>query len=137
MTPADIGLLQEAYRRERRSLLQYVREAAPYATAADRPLRDRILQLSDDESKHLDAFAERLDAHRVPLPHLGSFNVAFTDLNFVTVRHLLPKLIAELKSDLTKLEVDAAACSDVVAKAAIEGLAGVHRQHLKELESLV
>lgn len=135
--PAEVRLLQDAYRRECRSLLQYVREAAPYTSVADRPVRDRILHLADDESKHLEAFAERLDTHRVPVPYLGSFPVAFTDLNFVTVRHLLPKLLAEQKADLAKLEADAAACSDVVAKAAIESLIGVHRGHLKELESIV
>jgi rubrerythrin len=137
MTPAEIRLLQDAYRRECRSLLQYVREAAPYTSVADRPVRDRILHLAADESKHLDALAERLEVHRIPLPNLGSFPAAFTDLNFVTVRHLLPKLVAEQKADVARLEADAAACTDVVAKAAIEALVGVHRGHLKELESLV
>ena len=136
MTPAEMQLLQDAYRRECRSLLQYVREASPYTSAADRPIRDRILHLADDELEHLEAFAERLESHRVPVPHLGSFPVAFTDLNFVAVRHLVPKLLVEQKADVAKLEADAAACTDVVAKAAIEALVGVHRGHLKELESL-
>ena len=68
MTPADTRLLQEAYRRECRSLLQYSREAAPYTSLADRPVRDGIQRIAKEESAELDAFSERMDAHRVALP---------------------------------------------------------------------
>ena len=35
-----------------------------------------------------------------------TFPVEFTDLNFVTIRHLLPKLVAEQKKDLANLEAE-------------------------------
>lgn len=133
---ADSPVLQDAYRREFRSLLQYAREAAPYASVADRPIRDSILRIADDEAAELNAFGERLEAHRVALPYLGSFPVAFTDLNFVAVRHLLPKLIEEQKRDLARLDADAPRCSDAAAQTAMRHLADVHRRHLNELESL-
>ena len=136
MTPADIRLLQEAYRREYRSLLQYSRDAACYTPLDDRPIRDGIARIANEEAAEIDAFGERMDAHRVSLPHLGSFPVGYTDLNFVTVRHLLPKLVSEQNGDIGKLDADAAACTDVVARAAIQRLVDVHKRHLKELGRL-
>lgn len=137
MIPAsDARRLQDAYRHEYRTLLQYSREAAPYASVADRPLRDGILRIAKEEAAELDAFGERLEMHRVALPPLGSFPVAFTDLNFTTVRHFLPKLIGEQKRDIARLQSDAALCDDLVARAAIQRLMEVHQRHLKELESL-
>jgi hypothetical protein len=134
---SDVRRLQDAYRREQRSLLQYTREAAPYAGPADRPLRDGILRIANEESVDLDAFGKRMEAHRVPIPYLGSFPVAFTDLNFTTARHFLPKLIGEQKRDILRLEADVPLCSDAVSQAMIQRLVEVHQRHLKELESLV
>jgi hypothetical protein len=115
--------------------LQYVREASPYA-GADRPLLDAVMRVAGEESAALAAFGDFLSSIRVPLPYLGSFPVAFTDLNFVAIRSLVPKLVAEQKQDLAKLEADAAALSDPAARTAVERLVEVHRRHLKELEAL-
>jgi hypothetical protein len=136
MTPADSRLIQEIYRREYRSLLQYSREAAPYTSLADRPLRDGILRIVKEERDELDAFGEWMESLRVPRSYLGSFPVAYTDLNFVTVRHLLPKLVAEQQRDTQSLKADAAACSDDASRSAIQRLIELHTRHLKELESL-
>jgi hypothetical protein len=136
MTPADERRLQETYRREYRSLLQYVREASPYANAADRPLRDAVLRIATDEGDALTRFGDVLEDSRITLPYLGSFPVAFTDLNFVTIRHLLPKLVAEQKQDIAWLESQVPACEDVTARAAIQRLVDLHKTHSKELESL-
>jgi len=136
MTPANVLRLQHVYRREYRSLLQYVREASPYAALADRPVRDGVMRIAKEEATAIEAFGEWLEEHRLSLPYLGSFPVGFTDLNFVGIRHLLPKLIAEQKRDLQVLEADVSSFADVVARAAVQRLVDVHQRHLKELESL-
>lgn len=136
MTPADARLLEQIYRQEYRSLLQYIREASPYASAADRALLDGVLRIAGEESAALEDFGRRLEEYRITLPYLGSFPVAFTDLNFVTIRHLLPKLVAEQKRDIARLEAVLPAFADVVARAAVQALVDVHRFHLQELESL-
>ena len=131
MSPLDAQRLQEVYRREYRSLLQYIREASPYAAGPDRLLRDAVLRIAKEEATALESFGEVLESLRVSLPYLGSFPVAFTDLNFVTIRHLIPKLIAEQKRDIAKLEAEA-----VESGGTVQRLIEVHRRHLKELEAL-
>lgn len=135
MSPADAGRLQAAYRRENRSLLQYAREAALYA-GPDQKQLDTVLRIGDEELTAIGQFAAALDSRRVALPYPGSFPAAFTDLNFVSVRSVLPRLIEEQRRDLVALEADAAAVADPEAKAAVQSLAELHRRHLAELESL-
>jgi hypothetical protein len=134
MTPADERRLQELCRREYRSLLQYARGAALYANGDDRKLLNEVMRIAAEEGDALDRFGEFLSSSRVALPYLGSFPVAFTDLNFVRVRYLLPRLIAEQKQDLAKVEADRTAIVDAAAIAELDRLIDLHRQHLKVME---
>jgi len=136
MTPADAARLREVYRRESRSLLRYVRGASPYTSLADRGVRDALFRVADESAAALDALGDYLERVRVDLPPLGSYPVAFTDLNFVAVRSLLPRVAAEQRLDLTALEADAAATTDPAARAAVGALADLHRRHSKELDAL-
>jgi hypothetical protein len=136
MSPDESHRMQEIYRREYRSLLQYVREASPYTSRADRSLRDSVMRIANEESSSLESFGEVLESLRVSIPYLGSFPVGFTDLNFVTIRHLLPKLVAEQKRDLVTIEAEIPACAGAIAHAAVQRLADLHRRHLIELEAL-
>jgi hypothetical protein len=136
MSPTDEQCLQETYRREYRSLLQYCREASPYTSVTDRSVRDAMLRIANEESAALEAFGELLERRRVPLPCLGSYPMNFTDLNFVSVRYFIPRLIVEQKQDLAKLEAEVPVLADGPARAAVQDLAAIHRRHLKELEGL-
>lgn len=136
MSRDDQRRLQELVRRESRSLLQYVRGASPYAAGDDRKIRDDVMRIAEEESLALDRFSEFLADSRVTPPQLGSFPIVFTDLNFVRIRHLVPKLIAEQRRDITSIEADRGAVADATAGAEIERMIELHRRHLKELESL-
>jgi hypothetical protein len=135
MSPADEQRLQTAYRREYRSLLQYARGASPYA-GSDRKMLDAVMRIAAEELEGIEQFAGFLDRSRVPLPYPGSFPIAFTDLNYVTIRSLLPKLLAEQKQDLTKLEADRDVVADREARVQFQSLVDLHHRHLVELESL-
>ncbi|MDB5310022.1 MAG: hypothetical protein JWO38_4224 [Gemmataceae bacterium] len=136
MSPADAHRLQDVFRRESRSLLQYVRGAAPYASGTDRKLLDAVQRVATEETAAIETLGEFLGARRVPLPYLGSFPVAFTDLNFVGIRYLIPKIIAEQKQDLAALEVDVGVLTDPDAGSAVRQLVDAHQRHLAELEQL-
>jgi hypothetical protein len=136
MNRADAHRLQETFRSEYRSLLQYIRGAAPYAAGPDRAIRDSVMRIAQEEGEALDSFGELLEDNRVTLPYLGSFPVEFTDLNFVTIRHLLPKLVAEQKRDLANLEAEVPLYTDGIARAADLRLVELHKRHLNELEAL-
>jgi hypothetical protein len=136
MSPLDERRLQDLFRRERRSLMQYALGAAPYAAGDDRKVRDDVLRIAEEELEVLDRFGEFLARSRITLPYLGSFPIAFTDLNFVHIRHLLPKLVEEEKRDLEALEADRAAVADAAAGSEIDRLIELHQRHLKKLETM-
>lgn len=136
MSPADKERLRELYRRESRSLLQYVLGASPYAAGTDRKLLDEVTRIGNEESDTIRELHDFLASHRVTPPHLGAFPVAFMDLNFVSIRFLLPKLITEQRRDLTALEADHAETTDPAGRELVQRLVELHRRHLKELEGL-
>ena len=129
--------LVEAYRRERLSFLQYVQQATPYAGPADRPLLERVRELSRAEATGLDGFAAYLDQCRMCVTYLGAFPTAFTNYNFVAIRKLLPELIADEARGLKALERDAAEGPPGEARMWLEKIADAKRMHLTELEKLV
>jgi hypothetical protein len=135
MNPADAARLKETFVRESRSLLRYVRGAALWV-GRDRPLLDVVMRIADEDAARLDELAGLLDDNRITIPAPGAFPMAFTDLNFVAVRSVVPKLRAELRVHLGALEADDAALAEPSAKAALRSLTESHRKHLAELDSL-
>jgi hypothetical protein len=133
MSPADAARLQDAYRRESRSLLIYARGAAPHAAGDDRKLRDDLFHAADETRAALDVLAAFLDANRVPVPMPAAFPVVFTDLNCVAVRYLLPKVVADRAAAATALDADLAAVSDPAARAALQPLLDLARAHASAL----
>ena len=135
MDSAEMKRLQDILRRESRSLLQYVRESAPYAIGPDRKLLAEVQRIAEEESIALDQFADFLTQNRVPLPYMGSFPMGFTDFNYVAIRYLLPKLVSEQRQDLAALEASASALNEATGRTAMSTLIELHRRHLKELEA--
>src|SRR5262249_32270952 len=101
--------LQELFRRESRSLLQYAREAALWAGDKDRVAAARVQELAAVECRALEGLAGFMEEEHVPLPYLGAYPTRFTDFNFIGVRALLPRLIEDQRRGVAALEHDAAA----------------------------
>lgn len=137
MSPADEQRLREAYRRESRSLLQYAGQAELYAGGADRKLLDAVRRVAAEDADLLRGFADTLSRLRVTPPHLGAFPMGFTDLNFVAVRWLLPRLAADRRRAAADLTADRDAVADPAARAALAALADAAGRHRTECESLV
>jgi hypothetical protein len=136
MTPEIQASLLEIYRRERLSFLQYVGQASPYAGPADRPMRDRVLELARTEAAELNELAEYLDRNHVTLSSVGAFPTAFTNYNFVAVRKLVPELVVDERRGLQALQYDAALLPEGENRALVEKLAAAKQTHLNELEKL-
>ncbi len=128
--------LTDVYRRELLSFLQYVRQAPPYAAAADRPTVAKIQQMADEERTTVEALGEYLDRARVTLPHVGAFPTVFTNYNFVALRKILPILKNDQATGLAQLEQAAAGLPEGPDRGEIEKLVAVKRRHLTELESI-
>jgi tRNA isopentenyl-2-thiomethyl-A-37 hydroxylase MiaE len=128
--------LQELFRRENRSFLQYVNEAMPWAGNGDRPLLDKVRQLAVEELSALGALAEWMDSKRVALPYLGAYPTAFTNYNFVAIRKLMKPLVTSQSKELADLEADAQALTDPEAKGILEKLVELNRKHLHDFEQM-
>jgi hypothetical protein len=134
--PDERAVLVDAYRRERLSFLQYVRQASPFAGPEDKGVLDRIRDIADAESASLDALGEYLDRNRIVVTHVGAFPTSFTNYNFVAVRKLVPGLVGDETRGLAALGRDASALAPGEARTWLERLAESKRMHLNELEKM-
>ncbi len=129
-------VLQRVLRRQGRSLLQYVREAFPWARAgADKALAE-LLDVIEEDRQALAELGRFLARRRVPLPYIGSFPADFTTVNFVALDYLLPRLLEEQRREVGALEADLAAAADADARAELTRLLDSKRRHLGVLGRL-
>ena len=73
---------------------------------------------------------------RIGIPYLGSYPQSFTNINYVSLDFLMPRLLDWQRTWVGILEQDAAQIADAEAKAEIDKLIAVARRHLEELEKL-
>jgi hypothetical protein len=129
-------VLQECVRRESRSLLQYTREVPLWAGPADRTALATLKALATEEQRAVDDLGRHLQKRKAGLPALGPYPSAYTTVNDAALHHLLPKIIAEQAGAITALEADLARVADPDARAHLEKLLRLKRQHRPELEGL-
>jgi hypothetical protein len=78
----SVSLLQEVFRREGRSLLQYVRDAFLWAKAEEQAALADINTMIAEEQAGAAEIARFLQKHHVPLPYVGPYPMNFADVNF-------------------------------------------------------
>jgi hypothetical protein len=128
--------LQEVLRRESRSFLQYVSDSFPWTTPEENDALAQLQTLIDEERVAIAAFAKYLVRQHIPVPHLGSYPVGFTTLNFVSLDHLLPLLVDWERQAILDLEHDLESFTDADCRRQIQKLLTTKQQHLKTLEGL-
>jgi hypothetical protein len=134
--PATEARLQDLLRRERRSLLEYVAGAYPWANRGKRDVWPQLRRVIDEERQALAAIAQFLTRQRVPLPPPGPFPEHFTSLNFVALDYLLPQLVEAQRRASAALEHDLARLPDGEAQRLVRELLAVKQRHLQTLEGL-
>jgi hypothetical protein len=130
------NLLQDVVRREGRSVLVYVGDSFPWATAREGPALDRLRGLIRAESDAINAIAAFLQRNRLPLTFHGSYPASFTAVNFLALKHLLPRLAAYERSSIPTLEADLARLHDPGCRTVVENLLAVKRANLSALEQM-
>ena len=128
--------LQQILRRESRSFLQYISDSFPWTSPEEKDALAQLQTLMEEERRAIAAFAKFLIRHRIPVPHLGPYPVAFTTLNFVALDHLLPMLADAERRCIAELENDLASFTDSECRQEIQTLLDMKREHLKTLEAL-
>lgn len=134
-TPPTSAVLQGLFRRESRSLLQYVREAYPWTRADEQPVLDELQKLITEEEQSTAALAEFLLRHHINLPYLGAYP-DYTTVNYVGLDFLLPRLVNEQRRSLAALEADLGLLTDPDARQAVGQVLEMKRRHLHKLEEL-
>ncbi len=133
---ATQSLLRDIVRREGRSLLQYVRDAFPWISAREPEALPQLHKLTDEELEAAAALNQFLIRHRVTPPYLGAYPMAFTNINYVSLDHLLPQLVDYERRAIADLERDLGKLSQEAARAQVQQLLEMKQRHLKTLESL-
>lgn len=129
--------LHDCIRRESRSLLQYVREVPLWAGATDRAAFDRVREIAETEKQAVDRLATWLQKIHAGIMHLGPFPSVFMDVNDAGFRHLLPRIVAEHRQLLDRLEADAGALAHSPAAEHLHALLAHKRAHQAILQSMV
>jgi hypothetical protein len=127
-------LLQEIVRRQGRSLLQYVNEAYPWAGLQERDALAQVKRLVEEDSTATADFVRFLARRRITPPYLGAYPMHFTNVNFLSLDHLLPMLVAQQRHDIAILESDLASVPDPDARVQIQKLLDLKHNHLQTLE---
>lgn len=132
----DAQLIQDVIRRESRSLLQYVGDAFPWTTVAEEEALGRLQTLIRAEGAAIAGLARFLFRHHdSPLPS-GMYPSDFTTLNFVSLDHLLPLLIAHEERSIADLEAALPSAHDPESRKLLESFLALQRDHLKTLREL-
>jgi hypothetical protein len=134
--PQDAAVLEGIIRREGRSLLQYVSEAFPWVSAGTDGALTELRRLTAEERDAVGALTRFLARRRHTVPYLGAYPMAFTTMNYVSLGHLLPRLLEHQRRALAALEADRQALTDAEARAEVDKVLEMKRKHLQTLEAL-
>ena len=135
MHAGEHAQIQEIFRRENRSFLQYVSQSTPWSSPSDRKLVDTIDALAKEEQQALVSLAKWMDAHRIAIPYLGAFPTRFSNYNFIDIRKLLVPLIVEQKKELDDLRHGSEAVPEGPLKVQVNNLVALNEKHLAEMMS--
>lgn len=130
------SLLEEIIRRESRSLLQYVNEAFPWTTAEERATLAQLEKIIEEERQASASLARLLQKRHMPPPYIGPYPMEFANVNYVTLDHLLPLLVAQERRAIGDLERDLTCLLDDEAKAQVQKVLEMKRRHLEMLEKM-
>ena len=110
------GLLQDIFRRESSAFLIYIGDAFPWTTARGVPALERLNRIIGAERDAITVLGRYLARRRVPLPFHGMYPMSFTSFNFLSLYHLVPRLIQSQERLLAELDRDLPLITDADAR---------------------
>ena len=119
------------------SLLQFVGEVSPWSPANAAAARDSVARLLKQQRRHVDQLVELLTERRYPV-EFGVYPADFTDLHFLSLKSMLPRIIENQNALVAELDEAVHTCVDDAA--AIEVLTTIlaaERGITAELKNIV
>ena len=86
-----------------RSLLQFVGEASPWSPASAVGACEAVARLIDKQKSGVSRMVELLNRRGYPID-FGMYPVAFTDLHFLSLKSLLPRVILSQETLVAELD---------------------------------
>jgi hypothetical protein len=119
------------------SLLQFVGEVSPWSPANAGAARDAVARLITQQKHHTEQLIDLLTERRWPI-EFGLYPAEFTDLHFMSLKAMLPRIIVNQNAIIAELDEAAHTCIDDVDAIGIlmTVLAG-ERQIIAELKTLI
>ena len=119
-----------------RSLLQFVGEASPWSPASAVGACEAVARLIDKQKSGVSRMVELLNRRGYPI-EFGMYPVAFTDLHFLSLKSLLPRVILSQETLVAELDEAIYTCvDDPEAEALFGEVLFSERAGTEELKSL-
>lgn len=118
------------------SLLQFVGEASPWSPANATAARETVTRAHNQQKQHLDQLVQLLIDRRWPVD-FGLYPAEFTDLHFLSLKALLPRVIDSQTAILAELDEAVHTCiDDPEAMAVLMTVLAGERSITEQLKSL-
>ena len=119
-----------------RSLLQFVGEISPWTPAGAASTRDAVARLISQQQRDVTRLTDLLVARGCPID-FGMYPADFTDLHFLSLKSLLPRVIANQEALVAELDEAAHTCIDDPEAVTILGeVLSAERAGTEELKTL-
>lgn len=119
-----------------RSLLQFVGETSPWSPNNADTARETVARLVGSQRQQVVRLTELLVERRYPV-EFGVYPAAFTDLHFLALKSLLPRIIASQDALVSELDEAAHTCvDDPEAATALGEVLAAQRAGTEELRLL-
>ncbi len=120
-----------------RSLPAYLAQAAPFVEPGDERAAEVLANIQANQQGLITRLGNAIRERRARV-EIDSFPMIYTDLNFLSLRRLLPELVKSQRRDIAIIESCARAlAADPDARALAEEVLGSERAHLEQLEELL
>ena len=93
------------------SLLQFVGEVSPWTPASATAARETLAQCVDQQKQHVDHMVQLL-VNRGQTTDFGVYPADYTDLHFLALKALLPRIITNQDAMLVELDEAVHTCVD-------------------------
>lgn len=134
---ASRAILLNIIRGEGRSLLQYVGESFPWTKAEEKAALDRLQGIVEEERDAVARLIRFLVRQRiVGTAPLGPYPMEFTNINYISLDHLLPLLLDSQRQRAQALDTQLKTISDPETWQQVADYVAVIRGHLTALEEL-
>lgn len=119
------------------SLLQFLSEVSPWSPAGAVVARDTVARLQHQQKQHVAQLVELLQERRFPV-EFGLYPADFTDLHFLSLKAMLPRVIGNQDAIIAELDEALHTCiDDAGAMEVLTNVLAGERAITAELKSLV